>query len=234
MTDTNAAAFDAAKLVFTGAVTEAAGLSAAEFQQQLLRFLNQNFVPDTFRVLEQKAFGKEGLGSVNLAFGPTWKHLAWDYVDRKLAQDYSQDFYERKGDLRAAISSLKARELYGPARVGTGVEGSGLRSDVFIDRAGRPQYRRGSGRSGFAAYKDAFENFVISLGIDVFPGARNKTADALIRQASSGYDTLKWSILEHGKRHQPARPLIVPFLKWYSTVNLRAKIKARFNVDIPV
>ena len=233
MTDTNAAVFQVANEVLSEAVIDTFGGSVQEFRAELVRFLS-GYSGAMFGILSNFHFDIDGSRPEFLGYegAAMWRALDADYSIRKLKEGHSTSFYERTGDLRAHIQGLNATALYGKPRVTVGMSGTQTNPDVFIDRGGRPQWRPGSGRRGFASYKDSFANLSVTLFLRMFPRAQGQSIDQLIAMSSSGWNTFKWSKLETGGKHQPPRPMLVPFMRWYSTTNLRMSLSENFGVEI--
>jgi phage gpG-like protein len=166
---------------------------------------------------------------------PKWGPLAGPYQDSKYSAGYREGFYERTGSLESALLGQSAIQRFGRPEITTKAEGS-LRNSkhIFIDRAGRPQWRRSSGRRGFAPYVEAFSSLELIRTIKIFPKAQGKNPTDLLGAGTTGWAT-KLAILEGGRTRpnkMPARPLLRPFMNWYATKNLEETVLRKFKVRI--
>lgn len=211
-------------------ITEQLGVAVNDFVVDLRRFLNR-YVDQFFASLVTHNIGIPSPGGPTYgATAPAWKQLDPYYQSRKYRYGFSEGFYERTGDLKAALSNQSARTLFGTPKVRQSITGT-TRKDVFIDAAGRPQWRGGSGRRGFAAYADAFQKMAVALEIDLFPKAQGKKPTDLLG-GRTGWWASKLRMLEHGRTNMPGRPVVKPFMDWYTTENLKQSVFQEFNVRI--
>lgn len=231
--DPNSAVFEVANDVLSEAVVDSFGESVENFRRELTRFLS-DYSTRTFGIFGNYHFDLDGsvASSAGYPGSQLWAPLKEGYYDRKIREGHATGFYERTGSLRSQIQGANAVNAFGRPRVLVGVSGRTLNDNVYLDRAGRPQWRRGSGRRGFARYTEAFRDLAVSLTLDLFPLAQGKKTDQLIDRTVGGFDAFKWTLLEYGKHHQPARPALIPFLEWYSTTNLRASLAERFGIEV--
>lgn len=223
----NDAVFDNVANFVGERITEQLDVAVNDFVVDLRRFLNR-YVDQFFSSLVLHNVGVD-----QPTYGPSapkWADLSMDYWDRKASQGFPTEKYERTGDLKAALANQSAREIFGTPKVHQHITGRTNRN-VFIDAAGRPQWRSGSGRRGFAAYADAFQNMAITLEIDLFPKAQGRKPSDLLG-GRTGWWASKLRMLEHGRKNMPARPMMKPFMDWYTTDNLRQSVLRQFNVRI--
>ena len=216
MTGKNDAVFEFAAQVVGKEVVERAGKDVETIRRELVVKV-RDYVD---------AFYTEMLFEGNLSgaigrplYSKKWPELAADTVYKK----GHSTFLEESGDF---VDNLLGRsplqDLGEPIVRFTGRQRE-KGAPIFIDRAGRPQYAPGSGKRGFAKFSDLV-NLSFSLEVEAFPELKGANADSLIQRMTDGYDTLKLSMFERGRKHQPARPLVRPFLQWYATEGLRLQI----------
>lgn len=224
MASQNDNVFNFAHQVIGQEVVRKASGSADQLRRELHRELTK-FVDDFYR---EMLYGKDGLQKYSSIYDKV-APLSTDYSSRK---PRGAGYYENSGDLIDELLDRNALEDLGKPSVrfaGGQRDGSAA---VFIDRAGRAQYAAGSGRRGFARSSD-LTGLAFSINIDLFPKVEGKDFHQVIRRMSSGFNTLKLSMGEFGnKKAQPARPLVRPFLKWYSTVGLKMKLLEKFNIKV--
>ena len=236
MADPNQAVFSMANEVMTEAVIRTAGRSAEDFRRELIEFL-QKYMANFYSDLVVEGVGGEtapGLLSSSSFFSP-WPNLKQDYSDRKGGKN---SFYDFSGDLKDHLLGRNAATDFGKPKVKVSVGGQGLSPLVRIDAAGRPQYRRGSGRRGFASYASAFSQLVFSLNVEMFPKLQGKKMKGIFSKfPMAGNIRYKMAVNEFGRGsmrgkaiNHPARPLMRPFLDWYGTTNLRLSLAEKFGI----
>lgn len=223
MASQNDNVFNFAHQVIGQEVVRKASGSADQLRRELHRELSK-FVDDFYHAMFLGANGRKKYSALYDKFAP----LSPDYSARK---PMKAGYYENSGDLIDELLARKPLDDLGKPQVRfTGSQRDGSAS-VFIDRAGRAQYAAGSGRRGFAKSID-LRGLAFSLEIDLFSEVKGKDFHQVIRRMSSGINTLKLSMGEFGNSKQPARPLVRPFLKWYSTVGLKQRLFEKFDIKV--
>lgn len=240
MAGKNDAVFDFANEVVFDTVIQAAGRSAEDFRRELLKFLT-DFMKSFYSELVVENIGNSdgpsGLMSGSSYYAP-WNRLSEAYYDQKIRNNRSTGFYENTGKLKQHLLGRDAIKDFGKPKVTMNAEGKGVASNVFIDRAGRPQYRKGSGKRGFAAFSSAFAEIQFILEVQMFPKMQGKNLKSVFNifpmQDNIRY---KLAVNEFGRTkmagkavNHPARPLLRPFLDWYGSTNLRLSLSERFGV----
>lgn len=222
MADPNTAVFDFANTVINQEVVKKASQNADNLRRRIAREASR-FVEDFYR---EMLYGPEGLQKYSKVYDKI-APLSTETIYRKGHGRY----YEQSGDLIDELLSRDPLADLGKPQVrfegGQRTEGAA----VFIDRAGRAQYAAGSGKRGFAP-GSALRNLAFSIVINIFPQVRGQDYDKAILRMTSGFNTLKLSYGEFGTKRQPARPLVRPFLQWYSTTGLRRMLVEKFSIQV--
>jgi len=230
MVRANEAVFSLADEVLVEAVINTAGLSAESFRRELTKFLR-----DYTAEFYSDWVVPEGMGGeiASPLIGTEWANLSPGYRDssRKAGRNA---FYEYSGELKENLLGRNPLTDFGKPNVNLNSSGRGVSDQVFIDKGGRPQYRRGSGRQGFAPFSVAFSQLVFSMQIEMFPKIQGKTMRSVmtwfplsLRVNEFGRGKMRGKTINH-----PARPLIRPFLDWYGTTNLRLSLSERFGIEV--
>lgn len=216
MAGNNDAVFDFAAHVISQEVVSHASKDVEDLRRELVKKISDYVEAFYTEMLFEGSFS----GAVGLPLYATkWPSLSADTIYRK----GHGRFLEDSGDLLDNLLARSPLHDFGHPTVGftRGQRAEG--APIFIDRAGRPQYAAGSGRHGFAKFSELVGlNF--SLTVEAFPKVRGEPVDRVIRRMTDGFDTLKLSMFERGRTHQPARPLVRPFLEWYATIGLEQQI----------
>ena len=149
-----------------------------------------------------------------------WQSHAPDYADRVYRMG-SYEFYYYTGKLKKFTADLNANAVLGkPIVKFSDQKGLGQNPNFFVDKGGRTQIRLPSGRTQFASVGDAYKNLSFTIQVDLFPKINGKSVGSLMSQFPR---KMAWN--EFGAKRKrntlPARPLVGPFLEWYSGKNLR-------------
>lgn len=217
----NNSVFDQAMQTIDTKMMEEAYEDADNFRQRLERAVTE-FSDDTYRTLTARPMID------TFAQAMDWAPLSWATV-RKTGEEFLQGdtFINHPGqELLSAIARRNPSRDFGKPRVRYDQGQSS--GNIRIDSAGRPQYRAGSGKRGFAP-RSALRGMHFDLVVELFPHLDGMTGDDAILKMTTGHNTLKLSVFESGRRgkggsafgSQPARPFIKPFLQWYRTTALR-------------
>lgn len=217
MASKNDAVFDFAAQVVGKEVVDRAGRDVEDIRRELVKRVSDYVDAFYTEMLFEGSFS----GSTGLPlYSKHWKDLAGETIYRKGHDRYLED----SGELMDNLLARSPLQDFGKPTVGfSGGQREGG-APIFIDRAGRPQYAAGSGKRGFAKFSD-LKGLSFTLTVEAFPRLRGQNVDNAIRRMTSGFDTLKLSMFERGRKHQPARPLVRPFLAWYATTGLELQIQ---------
>lgn len=233
--DPNKEVFDFAKELLNSTMVERFGDSTEDIRKELTRFIDgydRQFPQELIR----HHFNKDGDRSFTGRYegAVPWRPLDPIYQARKSRQGYSLNYYERTGGLKQSIARMSHRKGLGKSKVQVTIGDKKQSSRIKINSAGRPFWTAGSGGRGFASTQDTLRELSVSLPIDMFPLAQGKTAEAIIPQLVSNWSAFKWLKAEgfSPAKGQSARPMLIPFLRWYTTKNLRNALQRKFGVDL--
>lgn len=228
MADPNQQVFNLANEVLSEAVVETAGRSVDDFRRELQAFLSDymgRFYPQMFKQLD------EVYRSIYPSAGEYYR------IQKLMLGGDPEKFYGLTGDLQRYLLARDPNEDFGNPKVKFTARGERLSDLVYIDRGGRPQYRAGSGRRGFAPYSVAFSRLVFSLEVDMFSKIRGRSFQQIFNIYEDPEQRMKFAVGEFGRRKagnhtqaQPPRPLLRPFINWYGTTNLRNSVQERFGI----
>lgn len=228
--DQNDAVFDVADTVLNQEVVATFGMKAQNVRRELVRFMD-DYQRGFFGELAEEYFGIDGGEPTDLVAGQHWKKLEPYYYARKQKEGHSRNFYARRGGLSKQIAQLDAQRAYGKGVVSLNISDYGELSDkVFLDKGGRPQWRKGTGGKGFAPRHMAYKDLSAEITLRAFPRAKGKNLSTLIAKALKGPEGQVWWYNEVGTRYAPARPILRKFLEWYATENLKFALSEKFGI----
>lgn len=226
-------AFDALEALMASVAFEAVSRQPEAYVQQIENFIDQ-YLRGLFPELAQMIRGEMMAAP---SFSPDWAPLDLFYQDRKEFKKGVYGFARWSRRSQAAIFGLRgvSRQIFGsPKATITVTMGQGKL--VYV-RDGRNRWRFGKGsvdqlgvRVGgrFARSLSDFQNLRASIVFEPVEGVEMIGAK-INRSWVESQISKPFAAFEFGRKYQPARPLLVPYLKWKLGDQLQQELREKLR-----
>jgi hypothetical protein len=215
-------AFEVASVFATQKVVNTAGAAAEDLRGQIDLYVKQYTKAFYFQMFVYLYNG----GSAK------YKDLSTAYSDKKQQRGLPlPSFYRFTGGLKTELRRRNPSRDLGQAKVTFGTRGGTLKKGIKRDSRGIPQFKAGSGGRGFASISQAFKSVNFDITIEMYSSIKGGNYDQVFAKYNQKL-RMKFASQEFGTKKAsgsiPARPLLVPFAKWYGTTRLRTGLKQKF------
>jgi hypothetical protein len=217
-------AFEVASVFATQKVVNTAGAAAEDLRGQIDLYVKQY----------TKAFYFQMFVYLNRFAAATYSGspLSEGYEDKKQQRGLPlPSFYRFTGGLKTELRRRNPSRDLGQAKVTFGTRGGTLKKGIKRDSRGIPQFKAGSGGRGFASISQAFKSVNFDITIEMYSSIKGGNYDQVFAKYNQKL-RMKFASQEFGTKKAsgsiPARPLLVPFARWYGTTRLRTGLKQKF------
>lgn len=227
--------FDAVEAIMAQAGIAAVGRQVQGHVNELAEFLEQYLAPIFSDLGGMIA---ENLRQIPGEWGaPKWAALNPEY--EAFSKPQHLGFAHFGGDSHRAISNLDPARVFGRPKVTGQLSVGSQKYNFIVDAGKRVRFAAGSRDATGTALGGRFAALAefkkIKARVEMVPPARGKFLGGNITQGWLEKNvTQEFAAFEYGapkrKTAQPARPLMIPYLKWKLGPQLDTELKKRFRM----
>ena len=186
-------------------------------------------IHDMRRQVEQnvRRFTDQTINTLLMSFGRSsappfvsggWPAYSKRYAQRKNGGELAEGFYTARMGLKEAVAGVNVDRAFGRpiTHVRPETYSGALHPGIALNSRGQPYWKAGSGGRGFASYAEAFTRLTFEIEVDLFPKINDMQIPDIINAMISGKEAQKFIWNEFGTKRASARPLLQPFLEWYT------------------